>query len=524
VPETEIDNLPDDPAALKLLLKKQVRLANAQASRLRFVEGELELAKSRLYGKKSEKLTEAELLDAFLFNEAEEALREQPTKTTTVRKHSRKRRGKRKPLPSELPRKEVIHDLDDKDKVCGCGHELKRIGEEVSEKLDVIPAKYIVQRHIRPKYACPECNGEKDSGPTVKVAPPAPSLYPGTIIGNGLGADIIVSKYCDHIPLHRYEKIMKRMGVDLPRSTMARFVIKATQHPAFADFVKLLEAEVLSQNLIGIDETRLQVLKEKGRSATAQSFMWVMRSFERPVILFRYQPTRSAEWLVEFLQGYIGTIQTDGYASYQAKLGDKPDIKHAGCWAHARRKFDEAKKVESNSPAATQALGMIAELYAIEEQVKVLSPNARLKVRQERSKTVIDKLYAWLAKKQMLIPQKTAVGKAVLYCLGQWKYLTLFLDEPEVRLDNNMVENAIRPFALGRKNWLFSDSTAGAQASGVWYSILETAKAHKLEPYWYIRHLLAELPKTESTDDLRRLLPWNLDHHTLYKRHRFGNT
>jgi len=301
------------------------------------LEERIRLLQNELFGRKTEKQTKVDQDQLGLFDEGPE---DDPEKDdlperVTIEAHSRKKRSRRK-LPEELPRVEVVLDINEDEKVCGCGCELSHMGQDTSEKLEIIPAKVFVIRYIRKKYACKNCEGVEDDGPTVKIAPVPPQIIPKGMASPGLLAHIIVSKFEDALPFYRQEKILQRMGIDLPRSTLCNWAVKVADK--IEPIIKLLHDEIRSGPLINIDETPVQVLKEAGRSNTSKSYMWVYRGGDpdHPVLSYQYHPTRSGQVPLSFLDGYRGYIQTDGYSGYNA-LARSAGIERVGCWAHARR-------------------------------------------------------------------------------------------------------------------------------------------------------------------------------------------
>ena len=526
------DALPSSVDALQELVVHQQSLLDAkqstieqQAERLAFLEEWNRLLRSQRFGARSEKIPAEQ---GRLFNEAEleasqdeggEAL-EADQAETLVPAHTRRKRGRR-PLPDFLPVQEQLHDLSDAEKVCGtdASHRLVEIGRETSDQLKFIPASAAIVRHIRPKYACPTC---KDC---VRIAPMPKLPIPKSIATPSLLAHVATSKYVDALPLYRQEKIFARLGVDLSRGTLASWMVKmgALVEP----LVERIRTEICSGSLVQADETPFQVLKEAGKSAQSQSYLWVLRggTREHPLLYYEYDPSRSAEVPKRLLRGFQGFLQTDGYEGYTA-LGAEPGICHVGCWAHTRRKFDEAlrgqrksKKKGSKRTAkesrARQALSQIQALYRIERELRDASPAERHAARQLRSRPVIEKLRAWLDDSIDSVPPQSLTGKALHYMNGQWPKLVRVLDDGRIPLDTNLVENAIRPFVIGRKNWLFADTVAGARASANLYGLIETAKANAIEPSRYLAHLFEILPTITSADQLDPLLPQNLDPETL---------
>lgn len=513
-------------------LQSKVRLSEEEIlrlhDRLRCLEKEnhLLLEKVRLllaqrYGRKAERWPERDNPQLSLFNEAEgETVKPvaAEAKIIEIGPHRRVKSG-RKPLPDSLPRVTIVHDVPEEQKHCGCGAAKSQIGEEVSEQLDVVPARVQVLRHVRPKYACRQCEGVEDNGPTVVIAPPPTQLIPKSYASAGLLASILIAKFADAQPFYRQEGIFRRLGVELNRTTMCNWAVQAGE--ACAGLLDLLGKEVRSGPLINIDETTVQVLKETGRSPTSKSYMWVFRGGDpkRPALMFRYHPGRHGSVAEEYLGDYQGYVQTDGYGGYNF-LDSRQGIVHLGCWAHARRKFVEALKAAGGlrsgkkTGVAEEAVARIKALYAIEEETKAarLDPAGIARLRQEKAAPLLESLHDWLRERSRETPPQSLLGKAIAYTLTQWPRLVNYLKDGVLRPDNNLAENAIRPFVVGRKNWLFSGSADGAKASASLYSLIETAKANGLEPYHYLRHVFERLPLAKTEADLRALLPQYIDH------------
>jgi len=513
----DASNLPDNASELKELVLTLQQDYEAQIDRL---HEKIRLLRSKLFGRKTEQYVDAGQDQLRLFDEIEDAAssKEEDKQEVSIAAHTRKKRG-RKPLPEDLPRLEVVHDLPEEEKVCTCGCQLSKIGEEVSEKLDYIPAKLQVIKHIRYKYACKGCEGVDSDGGAVKIAPPPVQIIPKGIATPGLLAQILVSKFCDALPFYRQEKIFSRMGIDIPRATMANWAIKVSQQ--CRPLMQILRSEILSGPLVNIDETTVQVLKEPDRANTTKSYMWVFRGGppDKASLIYQYHPTRSGEVARDLLNGYQGYIQTDGYSGYDA-LGAQKGIMHVGCWAHVRRKFFEvvqARKknssLKSKAGSGDVALSYIKKLYRVESIAKERHYFAEQieDLRQQQTKPILEEFRAWLEKRSVQTPPKGLLGKAIAYALNQWPRLIIYLEDGRLRPDNNLTENAIRPFVIGRKNWLFSGHPRGAKASACIYSLIETAKANRLEPYLYFRFLFDRLPFAANEDDFKSLLPQYLD-------------
>ncbi len=444
-----------------------------------------------------------------LFNEAEtceaiEEIAEEPA-TEIIEGYPRKKPG-RKPLPKDLPRERIIHDLDEADKVCECcGGELHPVGEEISEQLDIIPAKVRVLQHVKLKYGCRGC----EEGVTTAKAPKQP--IPGSIASPNTLAYVVTAKYCDALPLYRQSVIFGRFGVDISRSTLSHWMIKSAE--LLKPLYQAMHQHLLTEPILHADETTVQVLKELDRVAQTKSYMWLYRSGARsphPLVLFEYQPGRGQCHPQQFLAGFSGYLQVDGYAAYNTLENIAP----VGCWAHARRKFDEAVKLipkaKQKAGKGMVAITTIQKLYRIEKQIKDLDTDARKAVRQEQSLPILMGFKQWLEKSEAQGLPKSKMGTAIGYCLNQWPKLMRYLDDGDLAIDNNIAERDIRPFTTGRKNWMFSNTPRGANSSAILYSIVLTARANNLNPYRYLQALFERLPNLDADDDLSGMMPWNI--------------
>lgn len=493
---------------------EQVREELSESERRRLdTEHELAILRRAMFGRSSEKVTEADLLQGRLFNEAEEhadvadgSVAEQPEQTP-VKAHSRTKRG-RKPIPENLPRVEELVDIPETEKTCACGHKLVRIGEEAHERIETIPARYYVRRTVRPKYACHHCEGSGDEDkPAVRIAPAVASVIPKGIAGDTLLALIIVAKYCDAIPLYRQERIFSRQGIEISRVDTANWIIAVAYQCRHV--IAAMRDEIRAGPVVGADESVLQVLKEKDRSASSESRMWVFRGgrdAERPVVWFHYEPSRSSRVVIDALQSFSGVLQSDGFGAYQVAV-KALGLRHAACWAHVRRKFYELSVGKHPSPAALEALAMIQKLYRVEKELREQQPSIGdqefVERRREASEPILEVFKKWLDKKQQQAVPTSALGKAVSYASSLWPILSTYLENARLTPDNNPVEREIRPYVIGRRNWLFSDTAKGAEASAILYSILRTAIASDHDPYRYMYHLLYSLPRTAPEDHYR---------------------
>ena len=518
----ELLTLREENSELRSILQKNAVAIESNAIEIERLEMELRLLRHKLYAPKSERMAAADEVQAHLFNEAEATteIEEKPTEEQELVTYRRKKGGRRL-LPANLPRIEEVHDIAEEAKICGCGSSLSRIGEEVTEELDIVPRQCRVIRHIRPKYACRQCEGTESDKCAVQIAPPPVQLLPKTIATAGLIAAVVVEKYADGLPLYRQAARFSREGIEISRGTLSNWVVRVGE--LCSPLIEILREDLRAGPLINADETPVQVLNEPGRANTTKSYMWVFRGGMSPpgsVVIFDYRPTRSGEEILkEYLTGYRGYVQTDGYIGYEVL--SELSVTHAGCWAHVRRKFvevvqavDKARKGKPRSGcSADEAVSRIRRLYEIERQGKEreLAGADLLQFRREHAVPLLQEFRSWLENRVGATPPKGLLGAAMNYTLKQWKRLVVYINDPNVGLDNNAAENAIRPFAIGRKNWLFAGSPSGANASAALYSLVESAKANELEPYRYLRFLFERLPYARTPEDYRKLTPQHLD-------------
>jgi transposase len=519
--------LPDDPATLKSLVREQ-------AFEIERLKEELRLARHKQFGASSEK---ADAGQHQLFNEAEVLGAEAPAgegEEVTVPAHKRAR-GKRKPLDDRLPRQRIEHDIPESEKLCPCGSGQRRprIGEIVTEQADIVPAKVVVLQHVRFKYGpCRQCDGvfpaarpmtvdasiaaigSTNEPQAIIIAPTPAQPIPKSLAAPGLCAWIAMSKYGDGLPLYRQEAILARYGLSISRATLAAWMIRLGE--LIVPLINLAEEVQLGYDVLQMDETTIQVLKEDGRAAQSDSRMWVRRGGppDQPVILFDYDPSRSGKVAWRLTQDFKGYLQSDGFSGYDA-VGNREGVVHVGCLAHARRKFDEALKAQpvgNRGGLALEGLMLIQKIYRIEKAAREakLSPELRKQLRDSQALPVWAELRRWLDAKRGQVPPQMLTGKAMTYLNNQWPQLVRSLDDGRLEVDNNRCENALRPFVLGRKAWLFSDTPAGAEASARLYGLVETAKANGCEPYAYLRRVFTDLPKATTLAEIEALLPWNV--------------
>lgn len=468
----------------------------------------LQLALMRQFGKSSEKVVGQIDLP---FEDLKENETPESIERISVESHERLRKAGRKPLSDSLPRVEHYHDLQDHEKICACGQVLTKIGEDVCEKLNMIPAQVWVDRHCTAKYACKHCQGlSEESKSAVKTASGINELIPRSIVSAGLLAQVWTAKFCDHLPFYRQEVGFARIGAAISRQDMVNWTMKVAQ--LLTPLIEELEKTIRSGEVIQMDETPVKVLKLDHNGKDGEGWMWLARGgpFGKKVVRYRFAPGRGNLHAKSFLCDWKGFLQTDGYKAYDLAVAST-EISHVGCWAHARRKFTDAEKV-APSNLTKDAIGRIKKLYKLEDELRALKlPGAEF---LERRKLVmgrhLDEFKSWIFDQSAKTLPSGKTGEALAYTIKQWDKLLRFLDHVELTPDNNKAENAIRPFVLGRKNWMFAGNDAGAEASCRVYTLIETAKVNGLEPYAYLRSILEKLPSVKISGDWKSLLPWNI--------------
>lgn len=489
-------------------LKKQVTL----------LLEERRLTRQKRFGKSSER---SDADQSRLFNEAE-VESEQSAKEPTIEevavdsgthKRRKKQPGQREAMLEGLPVERVEHRLPEEQRACACcGEPMHEIGVEIHRELKHIPEQNIIVENIEYKYGCRPCEKNEINPPVVQAQMPR-QAFPGSLASPSMVARVMTKKYVDALPLYRQEQGFAKQGLALSRQTLANWVVAAATE-WLSPMYELLHQELLTRKYLHADESPLQVLHEPGRSAEAKSYMWLYRSGRDgpPIVLYNYQESRSKEHPKKFLQGFEGYLHADGYSGYHGV----ENATLVGCWAHSRRKFDEAVKTlpsaEQKKPtAARTGLDYCNQLFRIERGLKDLPPEKRHAERQKQSKPVLDAFSVWLEEQSVQVPPKTVLGRAITYCLNQWSKLVVFLDDGNLELDNNRSERSIKPFVIGRKNWLFSNTPRGARASAVTYSMIETAKENGLHPFEYLQYLFEQLPSIDmkSESALATLLPWS---------------
>lgn len=507
--QKRLEQLEKQNAELEAKLKKQ----NELEAKLHWLEEQLRLHQLKRFGTSSEK-TNPDQLELTLFNETEaEATPNLPEPTMeTIAYRRRKKRGHREMMLENLPVKTIEYRLSEEEQVCSCcGGNLHEMSTEVRQELEYIPAQVNVVKHVRHIYSCRRCEHEEIQTPIKTATMPKPVIS-GSLASPSIMAHIMSQKYVEGLPLYRQEKQFNRMGLALSRQTIANWMIQGADRWLHSLYDRLHQY-LLKIDILHADETTLQVLREPGRSATSKSYLWLYRTGIEgpPIILYNYKETRAGENPKEFLSGFKGYLQVDGYAGYHKV----PDVTLVGCWAHARRKFtDVLKSLSANSlkpVTATEGFQFCNQLFAIERNLRELEPEDRYEKRLEKSKPILDAFLSWLKIQEQKVLPKSGLGEAISYCLNQWDKLVVYLEDGRLEIDNNRSERSIKPVVIGRKAWLFANTPQGARASAIIYSIVETAIANGLNPYYYLRYLFEQLPNMDTTDEnaLDRLLPWS---------------
>ncbi|WP_218943635.1 IS66 family transposase [Exilibacterium tricleocarpae] len=484
------------------VIDKKSEVIEAQKKRIELLEEYLRLERARLYGRSSEKSNP----QGELFDEVELCCDDSPDSEAAPAPvaDSSGKKG-RKGLSKNLPRDQVHINLSEEEKAGA----IDTFFTLVKEELDIEPAKARVIEYLQEKAVFVEQGSRQ-----VKAAALPKHPLPKIVASIGLLAFVVVSKYADGLPLYRLEKILQRYGGEISRTSMANWVIKLALQ--LQPLINLMREQQLTYDYLNIDETRIKVLKEPDRSPTSDKWMWVTRGGppDRPSILFDYNPSRGKEVPLRLLEGFEGYLQCDGYAGYDA-VCERENRVQLGCFDHLRRKFTDAKKAagsgSKNKVAKYDvALGKINKLYVIEREIKHLAIEEKYRQRQARSKPVLHDIKQWLDKNIGKVPKDSKTHIAIQYGVNQWPKLIRYCDDGRLNISNAAAENAIRPFVIGRKGWLFADTPNGAKASAIHYSLIESAKVNGLEPYHYLKEVLKKLPYAETVEDLEALLSWNM--------------
>jgi transposase len=476
------DRIDDLPTARALIASLQDQLTRSQRE-IAALRHELDILCQRLFGKKAERVDPRQLQLALAQLGNERGAITEPVEMdsgeTPVRGHTRRRPSGRRPLPAHLPRRRVEIDLSDAEKQCPCGQTRTRIGEDKSEKLEYEPASFVVIETVRPKYACPGCHEG------VVEAPSPPQAVEKSLAGEGLLAHVVVSKYVDHLPLHRLEGIFARERIDLPRSTLCGWV--ADVATALTPIGEQLRREITAADYLQTDDTSITVLDERGGSFKGR--LWTYLDPLTPQVVFDATPTHEGDGPKAFLAPFQGTLQADAYTGYDA-LYQSGRVIEVGCWAHVRRGFVEAFMIDT---AAALMIALIQQLYQVEQAAAELDPAGRRTLRQEQSAPLLMKIDAERQALSRTVLPKSPLGEAVRYLTNQWAALQRFVDDGRVAIDNNRAENMLRIVAVGRKNWLFAGSFEGARRAALLYSIVQSCKLIDVAPFPYLKDVLLRL-------------------------------
>lgn len=504
-----LSETPRDWAQQVARLEQQVVALTAQVE---WYQAQFRLQAHRQFGSTQER---SDALQLQLFNEVEATAPSPlaPATEAITYERRKKAKGQRDADLAHLPVERIEYTLPVEDQVCGvCHGPLHRMSEEVRRELAVVPAQVKVIEHVQHVYSCRTCEREALTTPITKAPMPRP-VYPGSLASASLLADVLHQKFTAGVPLYRQEQEWQRLGVALSRQTLANWVLYAA-HTWLDPLYIQLQIALRLRNILHADETTVQVLHEEGRRAEQKSYMWLYRTgCEAPaIILYDYRPTRGGEHPQRFLRGFRGYLQVDGYSGYHAL----EQVTLVGCWAHARRKYTDALKslpaAQRDGPSLVrEGLDFCNRLFAIERDLREVTPEERVRARRARSRPVLAQFLWWLRAQRHIVLPKSALGQAVTYCLNQWIPLTNFLRDGRLAIDNNRAERSIKPFVIGRKNFLFANTPRGAQASAIVYSIVETAKENGLIPRAYLQYLFEQLPNRDLADPATwsDLLPWS---------------
>ena len=500
-------------------LQAQSERISALEQQVALLTEAIRLSRQKQFGAASERINEDAMEQlSFLFNEAEVYLDHEVKKAAeegvlvSAHKRHKKHEYTLDKIPEGTSIEQVEHRLEGEDLVCPeCGDTMREIGKEIVNKLKIKPAEIIVEQHVYYTYACRKCSEENIETP-IKKAPREKSLIPGSFATPEVVAHLMTQKFVMGSPLYRQEQELNRQGISLSRQTMSNWVLRASED-YLAPVYEELHAELLRREVLHADETELQVLHEPGKAPQSRSYMWLYRTSgdaDKPVVLYEYQPGRGGVHPERFLDGFKGYLHTDGYAGYH----NLPEnITVVGCWAHLRRKFDEAMKSlpkgKAKGSSAAQGLAYCTLLFQIEAGLADLPPEERYEQRLKQAKPVLDAMLAW-ADTRAAAP-KSALGKAFTYLREQWPYLINYLKDGRLELSNNRAERSIKPFVIDRKNFLFANTPGGARGSAVIFSLIQTAIENKLDPYRYLAWLMHTAIGLDLTkpDAIQSLLPWN---------------
>lgn len=485
-------------------------LLGQKENTIQSLQHQLYLFRTARFGRKTEKGVVPEQT-SFQFDEAELTVEEEAapevSETQETITYTRNKRGTgRKALPKSLPYIQNIHDLSDDEKQCACGCALTHIGDEISEQLDVVPQMTFRVVNVRKKYACKDCEA------TIRLAKLPKQPIDKAIAAPGLLAAVIDTKFNRHMPLYRQEAMFAEANISITRGTLSNWMIKSAN--LLTPLVKLMEADIHNYDIAYADETPLQVLKEKDRLPTQKSYMWLFigGSPEKRAFVYQYHASRSHQIPFNFFVDFKGWLHADCYKAY-VTLGQLEHIAHVACWAHARRYFIDVAKTTKKEGLAHQVVKLIGKLYLLERELKDknASPEAIFKSREQESTPILTEIKKLLDDAQFKVPPKSPLGTAVFYAINHWKALNIYLQDGRLEIDNNKAERSIKPFVIGRKNWLFHGNDVGAHAGSILFSLIETCKHHKIEVFSWLKYVLANIHQADTVEQLEKLLPYNID-------------
>jgi transposase len=497
--DTPNADLPNDISTLQHMVQQLLSNVNEQARQIVDLQNQLDWFKRHVFGRRSEKLNENQLT---LFegmtnaDKQEDASEESNQRPAGVTEKSKKHLNGRRSLPAHLPRERIEYHPPKEDLICSCCGQAKQVmGEEITEELDYVPASFVVRQHVRVKYVCKHCQ----EGVVIADLPPRPieKGRPGT----GLLAHVLTSKYADHLPLHRQEGIFKRHGVDISRSTMCDWVRDCAH--LLSPIVRYMKQIILQSKIINTDDTSVPIL-DGSRTQTRKGYLWAYIG-DRRTVVFDYTPTHSRDGPMAFLGNYDGYVQADAYKGYDAFF-ENGDATEVGCWAHTRRKFYDGRTTDSRR--AHEMLALIGELYDVEREAKQneLDAPAIKELRQHRSAPILDRISPHLEDWSIALLPKSPIGQAVSYARGQWKALNRYIDDGDLAIDNNLSERVLRTVAIGRKNWMFAGSDAGAERAAVIYNLIASCKLCGIDPFAYLRDVLDRV-STHPASRIAKLTP-----------------
>ena len=499
-------------------LQGQKERISALEKQIELLTEAIRLSRYKRFGASSEQTSEDGIEQlSLLFNEAEvyadqAAKEDDGSVAVTAHKRHKKHEYTLNELPENVPVEIVEHRLPEEELICPeCGKTMTEIGKEVRRRLKLIPAQAVVVEDRYYTYACQNCGKDDTEMPIVKASK-EPNFIPGSFATPEATAHLMVQKFVMGSPLYRQEQELKCQGIPLSRQTMSNWLLWSAKH-LLVPVYDLLHQELLKQDVLHADETELQVLHEPGKTAQSKSYLWLYRTSgdtDRPIVLYEYQPGRGTCHPKKFLDSFKGYLHTDGYKVYR-NLSD--EITVVGCWAHARRKFDEAMKSlpkgKAKNSTAAQGVAYCDLLFKIEGGLADLSPEERYDQRLKQEKPVLDALLAWANSKT--VTPKSILGKALSYLKDEWPYLLNYLNDGRLELSNNRAERSMKPFVIDRKNFLFANTPSGAKSSAVIFSLIQTARENGLDPYRYLTWLLSSAANMDLTqpDAVQSLLPWN---------------